>query len=89
MADAAELAIKVDEWRERNKRGLAVDLRPHSHHYYVMRQVRPSDTESGVIEVGGADVMGFMTTWGDGVFDVELDTDAGGRPVTLRIVFER
>jgi hypothetical protein len=89
MADATDLAVKVDDWRAKKGRGLAVDFRPHSHHYRVMRQVRSSETESGVIEVGGADVLGFMTTWGDGFFDVELDSDADGRPVIVRIIFER
>ena len=72
----------------KRKRGLAVDLRPHSHHYYVLRQARSSTTESGSLEVGGAAVLGSMTTRGDGFFDVELDTDSMGRPVRLRIAFE-
>jgi hypothetical protein len=86
-AEAEARAVAIDAWARRNARGLAVDLRPHSHHYHVMRQVRASDTESGVIEVGGAAVLGFATTVGDGHFAVEVDSGADERAVAVRIEF--
>lgn len=46
-----------------------------------------SETESGAFGVGGTDLVGFMTRWGDGIFDIGLDGDSGGRPVTLRVMF--
>lgn len=52
-----------------------------------MRQTRTSSTESGVVEVGGAWMVNFMTTWGDGLFDVYRDVDAKGALVRVRIEF--
>ncbi|MFC4072046.1 hypothetical protein [Actinoplanes subglobosus] len=63
----------------------ACDFRPHSHHWQVMRLVRASEHEAGVIEVAGADVLMAMASVGDGFFDVYLDVDADGLPVALRI----
>jgi hypothetical protein len=83
---AVALATEIDAWRRKKRRGLAVDFRPHSHHYYVMEQVRSSDTASGVITVGGADVLGFGT-WGDGIWEVEVDSDPEGQVVAVRVVF--
>jgi hypothetical protein len=74
-------------WRakEKNKWMLALDYRPHSHHWEVMRQVRASATESGTVEVGGATMCGFMTSWGDGLFPVIVERDAGGELVRVRL----
>jgi hypothetical protein len=63
----------------------AFDFRPHSHHWQVMDLVRDSGHEAGVIRVGGADVLMAMTSVGDGFFPVQLDVDADGIPVALRI----
>ena len=63
----------------------ATDFRPHSHHFLAMKQVRTTPTESGTVEVGGARVCIFMTSWGDGFFPVYRDVDARGRLVRVCI----
>ena len=50
-----------------------------------MRDVRASSTESGVLELQGAELCMFMTSWGDGAFPIEADLDAGGRAIRVRI----
>lgn len=76
----------VFDWLDADpERKLAVDLRPHSHHWQVMREVRASPTGSGSIEVAGARVLFAMTGRGDGFFPVYADRDAGGRLVAIRI----
>lgn len=75
----------VEELRDQRDYQFATDFRPHSHHYQVMEQVRATPTESGTIEVGGARVCTFMTTWGDGYYPVYRDVDAQGRLVRVRI----
>lgn len=74
-------------WRAKEKHGwlMALDYRPHSHHWQVMAQVRGSRTESGTVEVGGARVCGFMTSWGDGAYPVVVERDAGGEVVRVRL----
>jgi hypothetical protein len=67
----------------------AFDFRPHSHHWQVMRLVRASENEAGVIEVGGANVLMALTSVGDGFFPVHLDVDADGFPAALRIDISR
>ncbi len=64
---------------------LSVDFRPHSHHYQLMAQVRASQSESGTLTVGGAQLCGFMTTWGDGMFPVARELGPGGELVRIRI----
>src|SRR5207245_7980505 len=61
------------------------DFRPHSHHFLIMKQVRETDTESGTIEVGGAKMCGFMTSWGDGFYPIYRDLDEQGQLVRVRI----
>ncbi|MGE0707861.1 MAG: hypothetical protein AB7N76_12870 [Planctomycetota bacterium] len=69
-----EVAVKrcVEVERLRDRRGLraACDFRPHSDHYAILGQIRATPTESGTVEVGGAEMCGFNTTWGDGFFPV-------------------
>jgi hypothetical protein len=73
-------------WAARSsERRFAHDFRPHTHHWQVMRDVRASRTESGVLDLGGARLCMFMTTWGDGAFPVDADMDATGRILRLRI----
>lgn len=87
--DAADRYVELEAWKDEGDHKLALDFRPHSHHYDVMRQVRGSETESGALRLGDAELLGFMTTWGDGAFDVELAADDDGRSVAVRIVFDR
>lgn len=53
------------------------------------RTVASSGPTSGAVRIGDAELLGFMTTWGDGAFDVQFDEDDDGRAVAIRIVFER
>jgi hypothetical protein len=50
-----------------------------------MAQVRASESESGTVDVGGAKMCGFMTTWGDGMFPVIRELGPGGELVRVRI----
>jgi hypothetical protein len=51
-----------------------------------MAKVRASEVEAGQITVGGADMLCFMTSWGDGLFPVHADYGAAGGLVGVRIV---
>jgi len=82
-ADAKQL--EVDKLKAAAHWGLAIDFRPHSHHFYALAEARKSKVGAGSIEVGGATIVLFFTTWGDGVFPVFLDLDAADQPVQLRI----
>jgi hypothetical protein len=75
----------LQQLRDEGAHKFALDFRPHSHHYRVMEQVRGSTTESGTIQLGGAVLCGFMTSWGDGIFPIGRDLDADGHLVGLRI----
>jgi hypothetical protein len=85
VEEAIERGTKVEEICEKRGLRIAADFRPHSHHYEVMKRVRATPTESGVIEVGGAQVCVFMTSWGDGIFPVFADRDQQGQLLRLRI----
>jgi len=64
---------------------LKTDFRPHSHHYLVMRQVRATSTGTGTLQLGEAVLCGFMTSWGDGIFDVIGEFDRNDELVRVRI----
>jgi hypothetical protein len=83
--DAARRGTEVEKLRGREKLKFATDFRPHSHHYLLMKQVRASKTESGVVSLGDSKACGFMTTWGDGLFELHRDLDADGRLLQLRL----
>jgi hypothetical protein len=70
------------------ERKFALDFRPHSHAYQLMSQVRRTETESGQVEIDGAELCGFATTWGDGAFEVFRDLDRDGALVRVRIQME-
>jgi hypothetical protein len=86
--EAAGLGLQVLEIKEQRGLMFATDFRPHSHHYYAMRQVRSTPTESGVIDVGGARMCVFMTSWGDGFYPVVCDLDENGLLLRVRIELE-
>jgi hypothetical protein len=86
IAQAVELGIAVERYRDAGSFVLGTDFRPHSHHYSMMEQVRASETESGTLDIGDSKMCAFMTTWGDGVFPVELDRDAKGDVLSVRVV---
>lgn len=76
---------EVERLRDERDWRYATDFRPHSHHWWVMEQVRASVTESGTITVGGADLCAFMTSWGDGLFAVYGDYDEEDRLLRIRV----
>ena len=69
-------ALEVDKLKAANHWLLAIDFRPHSHHFHALAAARKSKHGAGTIDVGGAKVCLFFTSWGDGVFPVYLDLDA-------------
>ncbi|MER5275917.1 hypothetical protein ABT025_09170 [Streptomyces sp. NPDC002809] len=87
VAEAREKVLAVQSWKEETGRRMAVDFRPHSHHWQVMRQVRASEVEAGTVEVGDARLLCAMTGWGDGWFPVSADLDASGAVVAVRVNF--
>jgi len=81
--------IAVQEYRDQHSLKVAVDYRPHSHHWQVMKPVREnSPTESSTTELDGVTVCNFMTTWGDGLFRVHRDLDDHDELVQIRIEME-
>jgi hypothetical protein len=88
--DTAERnGIGVEEYRDEHCLEVAVDYRPHSHHWQVMKPVREdSPTESSTTELDGLKVCNFMTTWGDGLFQVYRDLGGSGELAQIRIELE-
>ncbi len=86
VEEIVERGARIEQLRESAGACFATDFRPHSHHYQVMSRIRASATESGVLELNGARLCAFMTSWGDGVFPVELDRDATGTILAIRVV---
>ena len=84
---AQERGLAVENYREAKNLKFAADYRPHSHHWRVMKPTRVSRTESGTTEVGGATMCNFMTSWGDGLFEVYRDVAQSGALVQIRIEF--
>ena len=82
--EARGLAQRVHALRSESRK-FALDFRPHTHHWQVMRDVRATQTESSVIDLCNSQLCMFMTTWGDGPFPVEADLDASGQMLRLRI----
>ena len=78
-ADAAERLKAKHHWL------LATDLRPHSDHHHALAAARRSKQGAGTIEVGGAKVCLFFTSWGDGVFPIYLELDHDDRAIQIRI----
>jgi len=85
IVQAVMKAKELDAHKKGSERLFAYDFRPHTCHWSLMERVRGAETESGTIELAGAEVCGFMTSWGDGLFPVTRDDDAAGRPVALRV----
>jgi hypothetical protein len=85
VGDAEALADRAAQLKADHKWLVATDLRPHSHHFDVLAAARASPSGAGVLEVAGARVMVFFTSWGDGVFPVYLDVDQDQQPVRIRI----
>ncbi len=63
----------------------AFDFRPHDDHFRVLRQMRSGTTGSGTVQVGGAAMTGWFTTWGDGAFPVYRDLASDGTLLRVRV----
>ena len=85
IAEAEAKADRAAALKSEHKWQLTTELRPHSHHFEALAAARASPSGAGVLEVGGARVMLWFTSWGDGVFPVYLDADQDARPVRIRI----
>ncbi len=85
VREAALRGTAVEQMRGEQSYKFATDFRPHSHHYFVMKQVRATPTGSGTVQVGVATLCTFMTSWGDGFYPVYRDLDAAGHLVRVRI----
>ena len=86
--DAIARCTPIEEAVERGELRMAIDFRPHTQHYQLLAQMRPSKTQSGTLALGDSICCAFFTSWGDGHFPVFLDVDAEGRLVRLRIQLE-
>ncbi|WP_433512480.1 hypothetical protein ACQP2T_53555 [Nonomuraea sp. CA-143628] len=85
--EAVDRVIALQEWKQAvADRMIAVDFRPHSHHWQIMAKVRAAKHEAGTIEVDDTRTMCFMTSWGDGFFPIAADHDADGHLVQIRIM---
>ena len=82
---AAEASETLTKAKDTEGLKFAVDLRPHSHHWQLMQQVDASQSASGTVTIGDARLCGFMTSWGDGIFDILVARAANGRPVQVII----
>jgi hypothetical protein len=85
LPEAEARCAAVHQARAAARATFATDLRPHSHRYQLMEQVRAGGTESGVLQLGAAKACGFTTTWGDGIFEVHRELDDAGRLLRVRI----
>ncbi len=83
--DVIARCMPIEEARERGEYRMATDFRPHTQHYRLLEQMRPSPTESGTLALGASQCCAFFTTWGDGIFPVFRDVDAEGRLVRIRV----
>ena len=64
---------------------LALELRPHSHFYRVMEQIRTGPPEVGILALDGAMLLGLSTSWGDGLFPIWVDRDKAGAVAAIRL----
>jgi len=64
---------------------LALELRPHSHFYHVLEQIRTGPPEVGTLVLDGATLLGLSNSWGDGLFPIWVDRDKAGAVVAIRL----
>ena len=86
-AAAAARVARIESLKLERALKFAVDFRPHSDHYKILARIRSSPTDSGTIAVGGAQLCGFMTSWGDGNFPVTRELAADGALVRVVVEF--
>ncbi|MFI0989180.1 hypothetical protein [Streptomyces exfoliatus] len=87
VSEAMDRALALSRWKDESGRRMAVDFRPHSHHWQIMREVRASPVEAGSVELGDARVLCAMTSWGDGFFPVTAELDPSGDLLAVRVRF--
>ena len=85
LAEAEAKADRAAELKAEHKWLLVTELRPHSHHFDALAAARASPSGAGVLEIGGARMLLFFTSWGNGIYPVYLDVDQDARPVRIRI----
>ena len=64
---------------------LELEVRPHSHFYRVMEQIRTGPPEVGALTLDRATLLGLSTSWGDGLFPIWVDRDKKGAVVAIRL----
>ena len=82
---AIERGMAIEEMRDREGLKFAGDFRPHSDHHRALIQMRASATGSGVVDVGGATMCAFFTSWGDGAFPVFADLGRESQLLRIRV----
>jgi hypothetical protein len=85
IVECAKRGTAIEKLRDSKKLKLATDFRPHSHHYFVMKEIRASETQSATFHLSDTELCAFMTTWGDGLFDVSCQFDRDDRMSSIRI----
>ncbi|MBX3035536.1 MAG: hypothetical protein KF758_01370 [Anaerolineales bacterium] len=82
---ALEKAKEIYEIHESKEFRFAFDYRPHTHDYYLLEQIRSSNTASGMINFGDTISCGFSTIWGDGAFPVFAEFTESNELVRIKI----
>ena len=85
VAEVGNLAGPVQERIERDSLHVCVDYRPHDNLERLNAQVRTRSLRAGTLVLDGHKACGFDNRWGDGIFPVIRDLDAGGREVRVRL----
>ncbi|HEY4176501.1 MAG TPA: hypothetical protein VGM90_06710 [Kofleriaceae bacterium] len=85
IEDAESKVFECEILKADNSWLLAIDFRPHSHHFQMLAAARANPLGAGTLELADTQMMLFFTSWGDGVFPIYLDLDADDKPVRVRI----
>lgn len=85
MEAAIKKGMRLHNLKEQDVFKFAFDFRPHSYNHLMYKQIRSSQTDSGVLEVEGVTACCFLTRWGDGAFPVIAEFDAGHKLARVRI----
>lgn len=85
VADAEAKWELADRKKAENSWKLAIELRPHTHHFHALAAARANPNGAGTLELAGTTSMLLFTSWGDGVFPIYLDLDADEHPIRVRI----
>jgi hypothetical protein len=78
-------AQPVQDWIKSQRLHAGVDYRPHCNLEKLNAQIRDRELEAGQLELAGAQACGFRNRWGDGIYTVIRDFNAGGRLVRIRL----